>query len=47
MSYINDVINRALQRVRQNMKPKNKHDKRVRNRQKLYNKRLKLGRVRK
>ena len=47
MDYIKNVIDRALQRAKENMKPKNKHYNRVRKRQKLYNKRLKLGRARK
>ena len=51
MDYIKNVIDRALQRAKQNIKeedkPQLRHKKGVRNRQKLYNKRLRLGRVRK
>lgn len=49
MSYIDEILNRAFKnvvnRIWADARPKNKHKKRVRNRNSLYKNRIKLGRV--
>lgn len=51
MGYLDDILNRAvgrvLKRLKEESKPLKKHEKRVKNRNKLYEKRIKLGQVKK
>ncbi|APH15139.1 hypothetical protein NPD5_3410 [Clostridium sporogenes] len=49
MSWIDEILDRALENVKKNLKEKDKplkrYKKRVKNRNSLYNKRMKLGRI--
>ena len=44
MSYMEGILSRALKRVEARLKAKDKYRKRVRNRNRLYQKKLKLNR---
>lgn len=51
MGYLDDILDRAvgrvLKRLKEESKPLKKYEKRVKNRNKLYKKRIKLGQVKK
>ncbi|MCD3240904.1 hypothetical protein IRP63_16310 [Clostridium phage CWou-2020a] len=44
MGYMEGILRRALKRLEEHLKEKDKYYKRVKNRQKLYEKKLKLNR---
>ncbi|WP_197541409.1 hypothetical protein [Clostridium botulinum] len=44
MGYMEGLLSRAVKRLEEHLKIKDKYRKRVKNRQKLYKKRLKLNR---